>query len=136
MTYCVGVDIAKYEHVASVTDSSSGELIVDSLHFDNSLKGFKQLLSSLSKLNKDKVIIGFESTAHYHQALFSYLTGKHYRCYLINPLMISRFRSVSLRDSKNDNIDSSHALITWLSCTVHVADHTLISCLVMHRSRD
>lgn len=106
MTYCVGVDIAKYEHVASVTDSSSGELIVDSLHFDNSLKGFKQLLSSLSKLNKDKVIIGFESTAHYHQALFSYLTGKHYRCYLINPLMISRFRSVSLRDSKNDNIDS------------------------------
>lgn len=106
MTYYVGVDIAKYEHVASIVDSKTGELIVDSLHFDNSLKGFKELLSYLSKLNKKDVVIGFESTAHYHQALFNYLTEHHYKCYLINPLMISRFRSISLRDSKNDNIDS------------------------------
>lgn len=106
MTYCVGIDIAKFEHVVSILDSFTGELIVDSLHFDNSLKGFNILLSKLSKLNKDDVIIGFESTAHYHQVLFNYLTENHYKCYLINPLMISRFRSISLRDSKNDNIDS------------------------------
>ena len=106
MTYCVGIDIAKYEHVVSILDSLTGELIVDSLHFDNSLKGFNILLSNLSKLNKDDVIIGFESTAHYHQALFNYLSKNQYKCYLINPLMISRFRSISLRDSKNDNIDS------------------------------
>lgn len=106
MTYCVGVDIAKFEHVVSILDSLTGELIIDSLHFDNSLKGFNILLSKLSKLNKDDVIIGFESTAHYHQALFNYLTENQYKCYLINPLMISRFRSISLRDSKNDNIDS------------------------------
>ena len=106
MTYYVGVDIAKYEHVASIVDSKTGELIVDSLHFDNSLKGFKELLSHLSKLNNKDVLVGFESTAHYHQALFNYLTEHHYKCYLINPLMISRFRSISLRDSKNDNIDS------------------------------
>ena len=106
MTYCVGIDIAKYEHVVSILDSHTGELIVDSLHFDNSLKGFNELSSNLSKLNKDDVIVGFESTAHYHQALFNYLTENQYKCYLINPLMISRFRSISLRDSKNDNIDS------------------------------
>lgn len=106
MTYYVGVDIAKYEHVTSIVDSITGELIVDSLHFDNSLKGFKELLSSLSKLNKKDILVGFESTAHYHQALFNYLTEHHYKCYLINPLMVSRFRSISLRDSKNDNIDS------------------------------
>lgn len=106
MTYYVGVDIAKFEHVATIIDSATGELIVDSLHFDNSLKGFKELLSNLSKLNKKDMVIGFESTAHYHQALFNYLTEHHYKCYLINPLMISRFRSISLRDSKNDNIDS------------------------------
>ena len=106
MTYCVGIDVAKFEHVVSILDSSTGELIVDSLHFDNNLKGFNVLLSNLSKLNKKDVLVGFESTAHYHQALFNYLTGNHYKCYLINPLMISRFRSISLRDSKNDNIDS------------------------------
>jgi len=28
-----------------------------------------------------------------------------------------------------------HALITWISCTDHVADHTLFTCLTMHWSR-
>lgn len=106
MTYFVGIDIAKFEHVVSVLDSTTGELIIDSFHFDNSSKGFKELLSHLYKLNKEEIVIGFESTAHYHQTLFNYLTKNNFKCYLINPLMVSRFRSISLRDAKNDNIDS------------------------------
>ena len=104
--YFIGIDIAKYEHVASIYDSFTGEYILDSLHFTNDSKGFKQLLVNLSELKKEEMIVGFESTAHYHQTLFSYLTGKGYRCYLINPFMTNRFRSVSLRDAKNDDIDS------------------------------
>ena len=114
MTFYVGVDIAKYEHVASILDSTTGEFLVDSLHFDNNLKGFNLLLSNLSGLNKKDVVIGFESTAHYHQTLFSYLSGKKYRCFLINPFMTSRFRSISLRNAKNDNIDS-RAIASFLS---------------------
>ena len=114
MTFYVGVDIAKYEHVASVLDGSTGEFLLDSLHFDNNSKGFKLLLSNLCELNKKDVVIGFESTAHYHQTLFSYLSGKKYRCFLINPFMTSRFRSLSLRNAKNDNIDS-HAIASFLS---------------------
>ena len=114
MTFYVGVDIAKYEHVASILDSSTGEFLVDSLHFDNNLKGFNLLLSNLCELNKKDVVIGFESTAHYHQTLFSYLSGKKYKCFLINPFMTSRFRSLSLRNAKNDNIDS-RAIASFLS---------------------
>ena len=114
MTFYVGVDIAKYEHVASVLDGSTGEFLLDSLHFDNNSKGFKLLLSNLCELNKKDVVIGFESTAHYHQTLFSYLSGKKYRCFLINPFMTSRFRSLSLRNAKNDNIDS-RAIASFLS---------------------
>ena len=114
MTYTVGIDIAKYEHVASIINSNTGEMIVDSLHFDNNHKGFKLLLSNLSKLNKNDIRIGFESTAHYHQSLFNYLTRKGYKCILINPYMTSRFRSISLRNAKNDNIDS-RAIATFLS---------------------
>ena len=44
MTFYVGVDIAKYEHVATILDDSTGEFLVDSLHFDNNAKGFKLLL--------------------------------------------------------------------------------------------
>lgn len=99
--------IAKYEHVASVYDPTVGEIVLDSLHFDNNDKGFKSLLSHLSKLNKlREVVIGLESTGHYHQALFNYLTTNKYKCYLINPYMTSKFRSISLRDAKNDHIDS------------------------------
>ena len=114
MTFYVGVDIAKYEHVASILDSTTGEFLVDSLHFDNNLKGFNLLLSNLSGLNKKDVVFGFESTAHYHQTLFGYLSGKKYRCFLINPFMTSRFRSLSLRNAKNDNIDS-RAIASFLS---------------------
>ena len=112
--YFVGIDIAKYEHVASIYGPLTGEYILDSLHFTNDDKGFKSLLVKLSKLNKKDVVIGFESTAHYHQTLFSYLTKKKYKCFLINPYMTSRFRSVSLRNAKNDNIDS-RAIASFLS---------------------
>ena len=102
-----GIDVAKFEHVASIYDPSSGEIILDSLHFDNNDKGFQSLLSHLSKLNKvHELFIGFESTSHYHQALFNYLTARKYKCYLINPYITSKFRSISLRDVKTDDIDS------------------------------
>lgn len=110
-----GIDVAKFEHVASIYNPSTGEMILDSLHFDNNDKGFNSLLSNLSKLNKkDELFIGFESTGHYHQTLFNFLTHKKYKCYLINPYMTSKFRSISLRDAKNDNIDS-RAIAQFLS---------------------
>lgn len=110
-----GIDVAKYEHVASIYNPTTGEIILDSLHFDNNDKGFKSLESNLSKLKKtNEVLIGFESTGHYHQTLFNFLTFKKYKCYLINPYMTSKFRSISLRDVKNDNIDSK-AIAKFLS---------------------
>lgn len=104
MTHFIGIDIAKYEHVASVYNSVTGELVVDSLHFDNNDEGFKSLLSSVSKF--DDCVFAFESTAHYHQNLFNFLSSKSYKCFLLNPIQTSRFRGLSIRDAKNDNIDS------------------------------
>lgn len=106
MTYFVGIDVAKYTHVFSCIDSTTGELIHNSISFDNDSKGFNELLSKLSILNKDEIVIGFESTAHYHQTLFNFLTQNNYKCILVNPLQTSRFRNLSLRDVKNDNVDS------------------------------
>ena len=110
-----GIDVAKYEHVASIYDPTTGEYILDSLHFSNNDKGLKSLLLNLSKLKKKhEIVVGFESTSHYHQVLFNTLTTNSYKCYLINPYMTSKFRSISLRDAKNDNIDS-RAIATFLS---------------------
>ena len=110
-----GIDVAKYEHVASIYDPITGEMILDSLSFTNNDKGFKTLLANIDRLCADKeIIIGFESTGHYHQALFNFLTDHHFKCYLINAYMTNRFRSISLRDVKNDNIDS-YAIARFLS---------------------
>lgn len=114
-----GIDVAKFQHVASIYNPSIGEIVLDSLHFDNNDKGFNSLLSHLSKLNKNSdLVIGFESTSHYHQTLFNFLTSSKYKCYLINPYMTSKFRSISLRDAKNDDIDS-RAIVQFLSFEYH-----------------
>lgn len=79
-----GIDVAKFEHVASIYDPSTGEIILDSLHFSNNDKGFKALLEILKKNKNHEILIGFESTGHYHQTLFHFLTAHHFKCYLIN----------------------------------------------------
>jgi len=48
------------------------------------------------------LLLGLESTASYHIALFSYLTAKGYRVIIINPLLIANFAKLSLRKTKTD----------------------------------
>ena len=106
MTYFVGIDIAKYSHFACVLDQL-GEVHIHPFEFTNDLSGFKSLISSLSSFPKDDIIIGFESTAHYHENLFYFLNHDHnFNCELINPIVSSRFRSLSIRDIKTDKVDS------------------------------
>lgn len=106
MTYFVGIDIAKYSHVACVLDQF-GEVHIQPFEFSNDLSGFKSLINALSSFPKEDTIIGFESTAHYHENLFYFLNRDYnYRCELINPIVSSRFRSLSLRDIKTDKVDA------------------------------
>lgn len=68
MKYYVGVDIAKYTHYASVI-SQEGEIIHEAFKFENNFEGFNILLSKINKFNKNEILIGFESTAHYAENL-------------------------------------------------------------------
>ena len=47
----LGVDIAKLNHVASLVDSSSGELIFSNFKFQNNILGFSNLLEKISKFS-------------------------------------------------------------------------------------
>ena len=60
----VGIDIAKLNHFASAI-SSDGEVLIEPFKFTNDSDGFFTLLSKLNSFEKDNVIIGLESTAHY-----------------------------------------------------------------------
>ena len=78
MTYFVGIDIAKYTHYASIIDSN-GIIIEEPFPFDNSNDGFNYLLSKLNQLTLNDIVIGFESTAHYHLNLMNFLDNNGFK---------------------------------------------------------
>jgi len=105
MKYYVGIDIAKQTHYACITDSD-GVIHSDPFPFENNLSGFKVLLSHVKHFNKDNVIFGMESTAHYSNNLSNYLLSNAYRVGIINPIQTHALRKTRIRDAKNDKIDS------------------------------
>ncbi len=73
----VGIDIAKLNHFASVL-SSDGKVLVEPFKFTNDNDGFCMLLSVLDSYDKDSLIIGLESTAHYGNNLVEFLVSRHF----------------------------------------------------------
>jgi transposase len=79
MIYC-GIDIAKLNHFASVI-SSDGEVLVEPFKFSNDFEGFRSLSLVLDKYDREQLLIGLESTAHYGDNLVRYLvTGNFQVC--------------------------------------------------------
>lgn len=103
--YFIGVDIAKFTHVASVIDQN-GEIVVHPFPFSNSIEGFQIFLNKICSFPSDEIAIGFESTGHYHQNFAHFISKNHYMYFLINPLLTKRYRGLNLRNVKNDRIDS------------------------------
>lgn len=101
----VGIDIAKLNHYASAI-SSDGEVLLEPFKFSNDNDGFCTLVSKLNRFDKDKVIIGLESTAHYGYNLLAFLVPKGYKVCLINPIETSTMRKNNIRKTKTDKVDT------------------------------
>ena len=79
----LGVDIAKLNHVASLVDSSSGELIFSNFKFQNNILGFSNLLEKISKFSVTELIIGLESTGHYGENFINFFFQKGFKVAVI-----------------------------------------------------
>lgn len=101
----VGIDIAKLNHFASVL-SSDGEVLIEPFKFTNDSDGFYMLLSKLSSFDKDSIVIGLESTAHYGNNLLMFLVPKGYKVCLINPIQTAVLRKNNIRKTKTDKVDT------------------------------
>jgi transposase len=101
----LGIDIAKLNHVASATDSD-GQIIINNLCFTNDNLGFQKLLDSISSFDKNNLLIGMESTAHYAENLLSFLFNRGFKICLINPIQTSALRKTNIRKTKTDSVDS------------------------------
>ncbi len=71
LKYFVGVDIAKETHYATIINEFNS-IVVPAFPFTNDKNGFNLFLSKVKNYSKSDLLIGFESTAHYHQNLYSH----------------------------------------------------------------
>ena len=101
----VGVDIAKLNHFVSAI-SSDGEIIIEPFKFTNDNDGFQLLISKLESFDKNSLIIGLESTAHYGDNLVRYLVAGNYKVCVLNPIKTSTMRKNNVRKTKTDKVDT------------------------------
>ena len=101
----VGIDIAKLNHFAAAL-SSDGEILMKPFQFSNDGDGFQLLISKLESFEKDSIIIGLESTAHYGDNLVRYLVASFYKVCVLNPIMTSSMRKNNIRKTKTDKVDT------------------------------
>ena len=102
----VGIDIAKTNHYASIVNYSTGEVIESPFLVTNNKQGFDLLYSKIKDFNKDKILIGLESIAHYGNNLIFYFHEKQFKLGIINPIQTAALRKSRVRKVKNDKVDS------------------------------
>lgn len=101
----VGIDIAKETHVAAAVDSD-GVIIIEPFSFSNNHEGFKFLKSKLDSLDKNNVLVGLESTAHYAENVIFFLHSLGFNLAVINPVQTAAMRKTGIRKTKTDKVDS------------------------------
>jgi transposase len=72
----------------------------------NNEAGFAKFYAAIRKHPKEKVVVGLEATSFYGENLIAFLAGHGYKIALINPIQTSTIRKGSIRNAKNDKIDS------------------------------
>jgi transposase len=102
----VGIDIAKTNHYASIVNYSTGEVIANPFLVTNNKQGFELLYSKIKNFDRNKILIGLESTAHYGNNLIFYFNKKQFKLGIINPLQTATLRKTRIRKVKNDKVDS------------------------------
>ncbi len=101
----VGIDVAKGTHVAAAMNTD-GVVLLEPFAFQNDHDGFQQLKAKLETLDRNEMLIGLESTAHYAENLIFFLHAQEYRLAVINPVQTAAVRKTGIRKAKTDKIDS------------------------------
>jgi transposase len=102
----VGVDISKDTFSAAGLDAEGRECFGGLYAMDSD--GFSKFLGILTTRcpDRQKLLVGMESTGCYHINLFSFLTSQGILALVLNPLLITNFAKRSLRKTKTDKKDA------------------------------
>jgi len=137
--FFVGIDIAKRRHEACMVNQH-GEKIGKPLSFPNTQAGGQHFLNWLLKHSGDlqMVRVALEATGHYWLALFSFLRKHGIKVQVINPIQSDAFRSMYIRQTKNDTRDAfiiAELLRFGRFSTTQLANEDLIALRQLSRFR-
>ncbi|OIK17172.1 IS110 family transposase [Bacillus sp. MUM 116] len=109
-TLIIGVDIAKFKHVARAQDFRGMEF-GSPCYFENTKDGFCHFLKWISEIKKeqcmDKVVVGMEPTGHYWFNLAHILKENEIKFVVVNPLHVKKSKELDDNSpTKNDVKDA------------------------------
>jgi transposase len=109
-TLIIGVDIAKFKHVARAQDFRGMEF-GSPCYFENTKEGFNHFLKWISEIKKeqsmDKVVVGMEPTGHYWFNLAHILKENEIKFVAVNPLHVKKSKELDDNSpTKNDVKDA------------------------------
>ncbi|MDQ6600694.1 IS110 family transposase [Bacillus salipaludis] len=109
-TLIIGVDIAKFKHVARAQDFRGIEF-GSTCYFENTKEGFYHFLKWISEIKKeqsmDKVVVGMEPTGHYWFNLAHILKENEIKFVVVNPLHVKKSKELDDNSpTKNDVKDA------------------------------
>ncbi|WP_219837170.1 IS110 family transposase [Paenibacillus sp. R14(2021)] len=109
-TLIVGVDIAKFKHVARAQDNRGVEF-GKPITFENTQAGFELFVSWYQKILTEQgfqdVIVGMEPTGHYWLNLAHFLREKQVKYGVVNPLHVKKSKELDDNSpTKNDIKDA------------------------------
>lgn len=109
-TLIVGVDIAKFKHVARAQDYRGVEF-GKPITFENNREGFEMFVGWIGKIATEQgfqdVIVGMEPTGHYWLNLAHFLREQHVTCAVVNPLHVKKSKELDDNSpTKNDIKDA------------------------------
>jgi transposase len=109
-TLIIGIDIAKFKHVARAQDYRGIEF-GSPCYFDNTKQGFQLFLDWINQLkleqHMEKAIVGMEPTGHYWLNLAHILKENQIKFVAVNPLHVKRCKELDDNSpTKNDVKDA------------------------------
>jgi transposase len=109
-TLIIGVDIAKFKHVARAQDYRGMEF-GSPCYFDKTKQGFQMFLDWINQLkleqHMEKVIVGMEPTGHYWLNLAHILKENNIKFVAVNPLDVKKSKELDDNSpTKNDVKDA------------------------------
>lgn len=109
-TLIIGVDIAKFKHVARAQDNRGVEF-GRSIAFENNREGFELFVNWFRKISTEQgfqdIIVGMEPTGHYWLNLAHFLNEKQVKYGVVNPLHVKKSKELDDNcPTKNDVKDA------------------------------